>query len=118
LRLTSAGAVEHGLDGAEFLDQLDAAFVADAGRAGNVVDRVAAQGHHVDDFVGRDAEDVSVTLAGSRIRLSFCGLRIFTCGRDELHHVLVAGDDEDLVLAARRLRGEGADDVVGLEALG
>ena len=37
--LDLGGAVEDGFDGAEFEDQLDAALVADAGGAGNVVDR-------------------------------------------------------------------------------
>ena len=48
--------IERGFDGAELLDQFDGAFVADAGRAGDVVDGVAAQGHDVDDALGRDAE--------------------------------------------------------------
>ena len=38
--------------------------------------------------------------------------------RDELHHVLVAGDDEDLVLLLGGFASEGADDVVGLKAFG
>ena len=37
---------------------------------------------------------------------------------DQLHHVLVAGDDEDRVAIIGGLAGERADDVVGLEALG
>ena len=36
---------------------------------------------------------------------------------DELHHVLVGGDDEDVVAECGELAGERADDVVGLEAL-
>ena len=36
---------------------------------------------------------------------------------DELHHVLVGGDDVDVVAERGELAGEGADDVVGLEAL-
>ena len=39
------------------MNQLDAALVADAGRAGNVIHRVAAQRHHVDDLFRRDAQD-------------------------------------------------------------
>ncbi len=38
--------------------------------------------------------------------------------RDELHHVLVAGDDEDLMVMLGGLARERADNVVGLEALG
>ena len=57
LALDFGGALERGFDGAEALDELDRALVADAGSAGNVVDGVAAQGHDVDDALGRHAED-------------------------------------------------------------
>ena len=52
------GAFQGLLDGAEALDDLDRTFVADAGSAGNVVDGVAAQGHHIDHALGRHAEDL------------------------------------------------------------
>ncbi len=58
LALHFRGVIEHRVETAEFLDQVDAALVADAGRAGNVVDGVAAQRHHVDDFFGRHAENL------------------------------------------------------------
>jgi hypothetical protein len=35
---------------------------------------------------------------------------------DELHHVLVGGDDEDFVTQGGEFAGEGADDVVGFKA--
>ena len=41
------GAVERGCDGAELGDEVDGAFVADAGRAGNVVDGIAFEGEQV-----------------------------------------------------------------------
>jgi hypothetical protein len=77
LLLDFVGAVERGFDGAEGLDELDRALVADAGRAGDVVDGVAAQGHHVDHALRRHAEHRS-TPAGSRMRLSLVGLRMLT----------------------------------------
>jgi hypothetical protein len=74
-----ARAVEDGFDAAELLDEFDGAFVADAGSAGDVVDGVAAQGHDVDDLFREGRRGLSITLAGSRMRLSFCGLRTRTC---------------------------------------
>ena len=69
------GAVERGFDGAELLDELDRSFVADAGGAGNVVDRVTAQGHDVDDAAGGTPRLAS-TPAESRMRLSLVGFRM------------------------------------------
>ena len=54
--MTSAARSSDGFHAAELQDQIHGAFVADAGRAGNVVDRVAAQGHDVDDLLRRDAQ--------------------------------------------------------------
>ena len=51
------------------------------------------------------------------MRLSLVGLRMDDVVVDELHHVLVGGDDEDVVAECGELAGESADDVVGLEAL-
>ncbi len=65
LALDLGGAIEDGFHAAEFDDQVDAALVADAGRAGNVVDGVAAQSHHVDDLFRRHAEDLG-HLGGDR----------------------------------------------------
>ena len=60
---------------AELLDQFDRAFVADARRAGDVVDRVAAQRHHIDDALGRHAE-TRLDAGGIEQRLSLVGLRM------------------------------------------
>jgi hypothetical protein len=112
-----AGGVEDGFYGAVLLDELDGAFVADAGRAGDVVDGVAAEGHDVDDLLGWDAEDFD-DFGGVEDEVVFLGVEDADVLGDELHHVLVAGDDEDFVALFGGLAGEGADDVVGLEADG
>ena len=103
--LDLGGAVENGFDAAEFLNQFDAAFVADAGRAGNVVDGIAAQGHDVDDFLRRDAEYLG-HFGGIEDQVVLLRVEDLHLRRDELHHVLVAGDDEDLMRcsAASRAR--------------
>ena len=41
--------VHGGFDGAKLLDEFNGTLVADARRARDVVDGVAAKGHHVDD---------------------------------------------------------------------
>ena len=56
------------------------------------------------------------TPAGSRMRLSLVGIEDGDVFVDELHHVLVGRDDVDVVAERGELAGEGADDVVGLEA--
>ncbi len=96
LALDFSSAVEHRFQTAEFLDQVDAALVADAGRAGNVVDAVAAQGHYIDDFFGRHAESL-LHPGGVENQVVLLRVEDFYLAVDQLHHVLVARDDEDLV---------------------
>ncbi len=87
---------------------------ADAGGAGDVVDRVAGQRLHVDDPVGADAELLDHLVGADRLVLQ--RVEHLDAGRDELHQVLVGGDDGDPAAGGGRLRGVGGDDVVGLEA--
>ena len=116
LLLDLFGAVEGGFDGAELLDELDGALVADAGGSGDVVDGVAAEGHDVDDALGGDAEDFFY-LGCVEDEVVLRRVEDGDVLVDELHHVLVGGDDVDVVAEGGELAGEGADDVVGLEAL-
>ena len=64
---------------------------------------------------GRHAEDV-FDAGGIEDEVVFGGVEDADVVVDELHHVLVGGDDEDVVAEGGELAGEGADDVVGLEA--
>jgi len=108
---------EYGVETAEFPDQVDAALVADAGRAGNVVDAVAAQRHDVDHLFGRHAKSL---LHPGCVEHQVVLLRVedFHLAVHQLHHVLVAGNDEDGVARVSRLAREGTDNVVGFKALG
>ena len=115
LRSTSAAWSSAASDAAEALDQLDRTFVADAGRAGNVVDGIAAQGHHVDDLLRRHAENF-LDLGGIADQVILRRIQHADAVVDQLHHVLVAGDDEDGVALVSRLVRQRADDVVGFEA--
>ncbi len=83
------GAIENSFQAAEFHDQIDAALVADAGGAGDIVDGVAAKRHDVDDLVGRYAEDLG-NLGGIENEIVFLRIEDLYPLVDELHHVLVA----------------------------
>ena len=102
-------------------DELARAFLADALGAGDVVDGVAHQCHHVGHFLGRDAEVV--------FHLSFVIEEILGgaedahrgplpggVGVDQLQHVFVGGDDDGVEVGIGGAAGQRADDVVGLVA--
>src|SRR5208282_1606609 len=80
-----------------------------------VVDRVAHQGHHFDQRAGLDTE--------SRPHFAHAGPLVahrvpqVYVGTDQLHEVLVAGDDRDVELHPGRAAGERSDRIVGLVAL-
>ena len=111
----SDGRVHGGFHAAELLDEFDRTFVADAGSAGDVVDGITAEGHDVDDFCGRHAENF-FDLGGIEDEIIFGGVEDADVLGDELHHVLVRRDDVDVVAERGELVRERADDVVGLEA--
>ncbi len=90
------GPVERGFYGAELLDELDRAFVADAGGAGDVVDCIAAQSHDVDDLLRWDAE-VGFDAGWVEDEVVFRRVENADAVIDELHHVLVGADDVDVV---------------------
>ena len=105
LRLLDLGSVgEQGFEIAVGIDQLGRGLDADARDAGNVVDAVAAQRLDLDDLVRADAEflahlglaDRPIPVIGSSMRHPVA---------DQLHQILVGGDDGDL---RPRLRRHGA----------
>ena len=116
LALHLGGAIEHRFHAAEFDNQIHAALVADAGRAGYVIDRVAAQRHYVNHLFRQHAQHFP-HLFRVENQVVFLRIEHLHLRRDKLHHVLVAGDDEDLVSALGSLARQGADHVVGLESL-
>src|SRR6266446_8113367 len=109
------GAVESLLDGAEPFDDFDRPFLADAGGSGNIIDAVAAEGHDVNDALGRDSKNF-FHLGGVADQIVLRRIQDLNVSIDELHHVFVTGDDIDGVLRGSGFAGESADDVVGLKA--
>ncbi len=112
-----AGAVENCLKAAEFDDEVNASLITNAGSARNIVDRIAPERHHVDNLLRRDAENF-LNLLGVENQIVLLRVKHLHLSRDELHHVFVAGDDEDLVPQFSSLSRQRADDVVGFESLG
>ncbi len=76
---------------------------------------VAAQRHHVDDFARRHAENF-LDFGGVADQVVLGRIEHADAIADQLHHVLVAGDDKDRVAGVDRLARQSADHVVGLEA--
>ncbi len=120
LALHFSGVVERRFRRAETQNQFARPFFADTFRPGNVVNRIAHQGHHVGDFFRRHAHDLfyfrvindQVRLIGPR-----AGAQHAHFAADQLHHVLVASHQENFEPRLGSLLRERAHHVVGLEAV-
>ena len=107
-----------------FGNELSRGLESDARRARHVVGRIAGERLDVDHPVGADAEifdhlgrPEAPLLAGScDAWLARSGVVHRDPRIDELHEVLVCGDDKHLGAGLARLSGIGGDDVVGLVA--
>ncbi len=83
--------------------------------AGNVVRRITHQRQVVDDLLGPHVElGLHAVPVQARVRH---GIDDGDGGIDQLRHVLVAGRDDDLVAGRLGAPCQGADDIVGLDAL-
>ena len=97
----------------EAFDEFDGTFVTDAGSAGNIVDGVAAQSHHVYNALRRDAENFFDFL-GIANQIIFGRIQHQDTIIHQLQHVLVAGNDVYPVRLFDGFAGQGSDYVVGL----
>ena len=107
--------VEHGLDGAELLDQAEGAFRSDTGHAGDIVGGVPHEAEDFHHLVRGDAEALAHSLYivdGLLHRVDHDDMVA-----DQLHQVLVPGNDHDLEAFRGKAPGQGADDIVGFGAL-
>src|SRR5579859_6462263 len=100
---------------AEMADESAGGLLTDAGDALDVVDRVAHQGHDVDQRTRFDPKAIAY-FARPRTAVTH-GVPQRDVRTDELHEVLVAGDDDDVELVACPAYRQRADDVVGLVAV-
>ena len=115
LALDLVGPLEQPVEAAVLLDPLLGRDLAHARHAGDVVGRVAHERQDVDHLAGRDAEElldplVVEELLLARVEDAHAG------ALDQLQHVLVGRDDDDVEARRPRRMGERADHVVGLVA--
>ena len=111
--------LENTLDRAVLLQQPGGGLLADAPHAGDVVRGVADEALVVRDLIGAQAialVDGRLVVAGDVVGAT-ARRQHADRGRDQLHGVEVAGDDQGLGTGGGCLAGQRADDVVGLEAL-
>ena len=99
---------------AELGDQLHCRLLTDALHAGNIVRRIAHEPHDLHDARRLHAE----TFAAFRFAEPLVFHRIVDAhvGRQELEHVLIASNDDDVEAGLFRLVGERADQIVRLVA--
>ena len=103
---------EHGVDGPELLDQLRCGLGADPGYARHVVDAVPHEGLDLDHLARRHAELLHHLGRTDRLLLDRVLHRHPIV--DELHQVLVGGDDGGSPARGGRGAGVAGDEVVGL----
>ena len=107
--------IERVLHRTKALDQLYRTLVADSGRAGNVIDGIAAQRHHVDYLLRRNAENL-FHLSGVADQVVLRRIQHADAVAHELEHVFVAGDHVHRMAGGIGLMRQRADDIVGLES--
>ncbi len=104
---------------AVFGDQSARGLGADAEDAGNVVDRIAHQREDVADQFGRDPElgldllDIDPLALHGVEHVDSAAIAF----ADQLHQILVGGDDRDIPALRLRDAGIGGNQIVGLEPL-
>ena len=115
LALDLGCSIEHSLHCPELNDQLDASLVTNARSPGNVVDRVPSQRHHIHHLLWRYAKRLD-DLGWIENEVVLLRIENFYMRCDELHHVFVARDDENLMLTLGSLASKRANHVIGLKA--
>ena len=111
-----SGSLQQRVEGSELLNQLDRTFVSNAGRAGDVIHGVSAQGHQVHNLIGTHAHQL-LDLGGVADEVVLGRVEDADVTVDQLQHILVTADDPGGVTGVGGLNGQGTDEVVGLEAL-
>ena len=118
--LDLAGALQQRVERAVFGDELRGGLDADARRAGHVVGGIAGERLHVDHLFRRHAEifdhlgDADAPLLAPRVARARGRIEHGDAGLDQLHEVLVGGDDQHVGAALARQPRIGGDEIVGL----
>ena len=116
LLLDLAGTGQQRIEIAEFFQQLRRRLRADAGNAGDVVDRIAGHGLQVDHLLGRHAPFLD-DIGNANLLVLHAVIHV-DHRRDELHQVLVGRDDRHIGTGSFGLAGIGGDDIIGFETVG
>ncbi len=103
--------VERGFDRAELLQNVYGAFFTDARRARNIVHRIAGKCQVIDDEFGLDTHEI-LYLDGIVDDVVLGRVQHPDTIGDQLHHVLIAGHDDDVEALLHCASCNGADDVV------
>ena len=119
-RLELLEVLDHLLEGAPLLDEGLRPLIADSFDAGDVVAVVADQRLEVGHLRGVEAPAIAHPLLVVEHVVALIGAvhEHADAGLDELHHVVVEGDQHRLDTRRLRLRRQRAEDVVGLESRG
>jgi hypothetical protein len=113
--LDGVGVRQQVVEGAVFGEPLHRGFRPHLGDAGDVVDRIADQGEVIDDAFRRHAELGGHACPVERFLAHGVDQRDMVV--DQLRHVLVAGGDDAADPALLGVQHQGADHVVGLDAV-
>ena len=113
--LDLSGAGEKRIEIAIFLNEQSGGFQPDPRGAGHVVDRVACERLHIHHAVGGDAEFLEHLIEPDALVLH--RVEHIDAVADQLHQVLVGGDDRHRPPRLARTPGQGGDDVIGLIAV-
>ena len=101
---------------AVFLNKKGGGLDADPRCARHVIHRIPRKRLDIDHTVGADAEFLEHLLRADQLVLH--RVEHAYAIADQLHKILVGGDDRDLPPRIARLAGQGCDDVIGLIAFG
>ncbi len=115
LLLDLRGAGKQRVEIAELVDEEGGGLHPDPRHARHVVAGIADQRLHLDDLRRRHAEALHDLRLADRLVLH--GVVHDDAGADDLHQVLVRGDDGHVGAGVQRLHGVGGDQIVGLVAL-
>ena len=110
--LDFTGAGQKGIKVTIFVDQKRGGLQANARRAGDVVGAVTGKGLNINHFIRGNAEFLHHLIRADR--LGFHRIEHVDSRSDQLHQVLVGGDDGAASPGLNRMAGKGGDDVVGL----
>ena len=104
--------VERSFKAAELFYDFYRAFIANSGSPGNVVNRIAAQRHHVDDSLGGHTQNL-LHLPSVADQIVFRRIQHQHTIIHQLQHVLAAGYNINSALLRSGFSGQCADHVVG-----